>query len=74
MVFGDEVDQHPRLRTFNKIDLEYADAVRAGGGSVVADLPELGIKGNSHMLMMDKNNGAIAEVIDKWLAGKGLVE
>jgi hypothetical protein len=27
-----------------------------------------------HMLMQDKNNAEIAEVIQRWLAGKGLVE
>jgi hypothetical protein len=26
------------------------------------------------MLMQDKNNAEIADVIQKWLAGKGLVE
>jgi hypothetical protein len=26
------------------------------------------------MLMQDKNNDEIADVIQKWLAGKGLVE
>ena len=31
-----------------------------------------GIKGNSHMLMQDKNSDQIAEVIQKWLVGKGL--
>jgi hypothetical protein len=40
-------------------DVTFGDAVRAAGGSVdVVDLPAAGIKGNSHMLMMDKNNGA----------------
>jgi hypothetical protein len=75
MLFGDYVDQHPRWATYKKMDLEYAAAVRAGGGTVdVINLPEIGIKGNSHMLMMDKNNAEIAEVIQKWLVGKGLVE
>ncbi len=75
MMFGDYVDQHPRWATYRKIDLEYAAAVRAGGGVVdVINLPDIGIKGNSHMLMMDKNNAEIAEVIHKWLVGKGLVE
>ena len=40
----------------------------------VINLPEVGIKGNSHMLMQDKNNGAIADVIQTWLIGKGLTE
>ncbi len=31
----------------------------------------LGIKGNSHMLMMDKNNAETADMIQKWLVDKG---
>jgi hypothetical protein len=30
-------------------------------------LPGLGIKGNSHMMMMDKNNLHIADLIIDWL-------
>jgi pimeloyl-ACP methyl ester carboxylesterase len=75
MVFGDYVDQHPRWATFKKIDTEYAQAVRAAGGTVDwINLPDIGIKGNSHMMMQDKNNAEIANVIQKWLVGKGLVE
>ncbi len=75
MVFGDHVGEHLRWATFKKIDLAYAEAVRAGGGKVdVVNLPELGIKGNSHMMMMDKNNGQIADLIQKWLTDKGLSE
>jgi hypothetical protein len=49
--------------------------MRAGGGSVdVINLPEVGIKGNSHMLMMDKNNAQVADMIQKWLVDKGLVD
>ena len=40
----------------------------------IVDLPDVGIKGNSHMLMMDKNNAEIADFIQKWLVGKGLVD
>jgi pimeloyl-ACP methyl ester carboxylesterase len=73
MVFGDYVDQHPRWATFKRIDLEYAAAIRTGGGSVdVINLPEIGIRGNSHMMMQDKNNAQIADVIQKWLVQKGL--
>ncbi len=38
----------------------------------VVNLPEVGIKGNSRMMMMDKNNGQIADLINKWLTDKGL--
>jgi hypothetical protein len=52
-----------------------ADAVRAGGGCVDVDhLPQAGIKGNSHMVMMDKNNAEVAGLIQKWLEGKGLTK
>ena len=40
----------------------------------MVNLPEVGIKGNSHMLMMDKNNAQTAELINKWLTDKGLAE
>ena len=36
------------------------------------NLPEMGIKGNSHMLMMDNNNDQIAGLINDWLVEKGL--
>src|ERR1700730_13286586 len=34
MLFGDNVDLHSRWVTYRKLDLEYADAVRAAGGKV----------------------------------------
>jgi pimeloyl-ACP methyl ester carboxylesterase len=75
LLFGDFVDQHPRWAAYKKIDTEYANAVKAAGGSVdLVNLPDIGIKGNSHMLMQEKNNAEIADVIQKWLAGKGMVE
>jgi hypothetical protein len=75
MLFGDFVDQHPRWAAYKKIDTEYANAVKAAGGSVdLVNLPDLGIKGNSHMLMQEKNNAEIADVIQKWLVGKGMID
>ena len=75
MVFGDYVDQHPRWAAYKKIDTEYGDAIKAAGGTVDwINLPDIGIKGNSHMMMQDKNNAEIADVIQKWLVSKGLVE
>ena len=49
--------------------------LKAAGGSVdVVDLPDAGIKGNSHMVMMDKNSDQVADLIQKWLVGKGLAD
>jgi len=44
------------------------DAINgAGGVAKLLDLPAAGIKGNSHMMMMEKNNLQIADVIIGWL-------
>jgi hypothetical protein len=49
--------------------------LQAAGGSVdVVDLPDAGIKGNSHMMMMDRNSDQVADLIQKWLVGKGLTD
>jgi pimeloyl-ACP methyl ester carboxylesterase len=75
MIFGDYVDEHPRWAAFKKIDTEYVNAIKAAGGKVDwINLPEIGIKGNSHMMMQDKNNAEIAAVIQKWLVAKGLTD
>jgi pimeloyl-ACP methyl ester carboxylesterase len=75
MLFGDAIDKDSRWVTYRKSDTDYAAAVRAGGGSVdVVELPDVGINGNSHMLIMDKNNAEIAELIQKWMVKKGLVD
>ena len=39
----------------------------AGGDAEMMHLPKLGIKGNSHMLMQDKNNLQLADLILTWI-------
>ncbi len=39
----------------------------AGGRSMFLLLPEAGLKGNSHMMMMDKNNLQVAAKIQSWI-------
>jgi len=52
--------------------LAAVNAIKAAGGrATLTLLPEIGIKGNSHMMMMDKNNLQVGEVILKWLAENG---
>lgn len=41
----------------------------AGGNAKVLRLPDVGIKGNSHMLMQDKNHFEIADMILEWIKG-----
>ena len=44
------------------------DKVTAGGGDAqMMSLPAMGIKGNSHMLMQDKNNLQLTDLILAWI-------
>ena len=38
-----------------------------GGDAKVIYLPDEGIKGNSHFMFQEKNNGEIADLVEKWL-------
>ncbi len=74
VVWGDFVAQSALWTRFVPASQGYAAALRAEGG--VADwweLPKLGVTGNGHMLMMDKNSDRIAAMIQKWMADNGLM-
>lgn len=47
--------------------------VAAGGVADVLDLPQAGVHGNSHMVMMDRNADQVAALIQQWLAQRGLM-
>jgi hypothetical protein len=42
-------------------------AGRQGGTADRIDLPEAGVKGNSHMVMMDRNSDQVAALIQGWI-------
>ena len=46
---------------------------RQGAAVDQIHLPEMGLKGNSHMMMMDRNSDAVAEVIQGWIKKQGLM-
>ncbi|MCB4824637.1 alpha/beta hydrolase family protein [Roseicella aerolata] len=71
-LYGDHIDQNARWPTIRQRGLDFYARLREAGGSVeVVSLPERGIFGNSHM-MMDRNNRAVAQVVQDWLAARGL--
>lgn len=73
MLYGDFIAQDARWPTIRANGVRFAEAVRAAGGSVdVVDLPERGVRGNSHMVMMDRNSDVVAGVVQEWLAARGL--
>ena len=75
VLYGDFIEADARWATIRRNNLAFADAVNKEGGKVeVVDLPKVGIRGNSHMIMMDRNSGAVAEYIQAWLARQGLFQ
>lgn len=75
IIYGDYIERDSRWPKIRANGIAFADAIKAAGGSVdIIDLPQTGIKGNSHMVMMDKNNLEVAALIQKWLEGKGLTK
>ena len=75
MVYGDNIERDSCWPKIRATGIAFADGINAAGGSVdVVDLPQAGIEGNSHMMMMDKNNTEVAALIQKWLEGKGLTK
>ena len=76
MIYGDNAKEHPRWPQDppERLRLRRRSIKAAGGKVEIIDLPDIGIKGNTHMLMMDKNSDAVAEVIQKWLVSKGLAD
>lgn len=74
-IYGDYIETDSRWPTIRANNMKFQEAIRAAGGSAdLINLPTLGIKGNSHMMMMDKNSSEIAAQIQKWLEVKGFVQ
>jgi pimeloyl-ACP methyl ester carboxylesterase len=49
--------------------LQAVNTIKAGGGNAkLLLLPEAGVKGNSHMMMMDRNNLQVAGLIRQWIS------
>jgi hypothetical protein len=74
-VWGDYIDGSPVWRRA-RANIEAFSAALAGGGAAVEwwDLPGLGIHGNGHMLMMDRNSDTIAARIQEWMERAGLMK
>jgi pimeloyl-ACP methyl ester carboxylesterase len=74
VVWGDYIAQSALWTRFVPASQGYAAALRAEGGvGDWWDLPKMGVAGNTHMLMMDKNSDQVARMIQKWMADNGLM-
>ena len=51
--------------------MAYGEAIKQAGGTADwINLPDIGIKGNSHMLMQDTNNLEVADRVLAWLRSR----
>jgi pimeloyl-ACP methyl ester carboxylesterase len=67
-VYGDYLDATPLWQRLAAAGRQYADALAAQGGHVeMWRLADMGIRGNSHMLMMDDNSDEIARRVSGWV-------
>lgn len=82
LFYGDFIPDHPvaevgpdKWRSELDMAKKFVAAVnRHGGDATLVHLPEIGIKGNTHFLMADKNNLDIAALMEEWLKEKGLMD
>lgn len=73
-VWGDHLEKNPFWKSVSTQMRSYNQAVaRQGGVSEWVSLPDLGMNGNSHMLMMDRNSDQIAERVQAWMTKQGLM-
>jgi pimeloyl-ACP methyl ester carboxylesterase len=74
IVWGDYHDRHPVWQRIATTPIKWGQAIAAAGGKVdTFELPKMGIRGNSHMLMMDRNSDEIAKLVSEWIGKQGLV-
>lgn len=73
LVYGDYIDIDSRWpQMYSKMQDSMKWLNGQGGHVETIRLPEKGIKGNSHMVMMDTNSDEAALVIHNWLVSKGM--
>jgi pimeloyl-ACP methyl ester carboxylesterase len=68
VLFGDHVEESPRWAPRLVNCRAFIAAAKAAG--VMAELlllPDMGIKGNTHLLMQDDNNLDIADILSDWI-------
>ncbi|WP_458987533.1 alpha/beta hydrolase [Pontibacter sp. CAU 1760] len=78
--YGDYIPEQPveypgqeQWRAAYAMARQWRDTVNRHGGEVtLVYLPDVGLKGNTHFPMSDLNNGAVADLLARWLKEKAL--
>jgi pimeloyl-ACP methyl ester carboxylesterase len=67
-LYGDNLDATPLWQSLMKQAAAFRQGLEKAGARVRWDeMPQRGVYGNSHMLMMDNNSDAIADGVCEWL-------
>lgn len=80
LYYGDFIPDHKvsdagpdKWRTEYEMAQQFVAAInRHGGDATIVHLPDIGITGNDHFLMANKNNQQLADLAEQWLISKGL--
>ena len=69
-------DYHDKSAIWQKIavnPIKWGEAIKAAGGTAdTFALPKMGLTGNTHMLMMDRNSDDVAKLVNDWIGKQGL--
>ncbi|SOE91794.1 Alpha/beta hydrolase family protein [Burkholderia sp. D7] len=72
-LWGDHINDSALWPGFQaKAKTYYADLKAENAPATWINLPELGIHGNTHMIMMDKNSDDVAKIVLDWLKKQNL--
>ena len=76
VIYGDNLPTYPLwIKWSQAIKASLTEPLLKLGGNVTwVDLPSVGIKGNGHMLYMEKNSDQIAQFIQGWMTGHDLMK
>lgn len=74
VMWGDYLDRSPLWQRY-RANVETYTSRLASSGAIAdtIDLPALGIRGNSHMVMMDRNSDEVATLVQDWMGKSGLL-
>lgn len=71
-VWGDHIDDHAAWSGYKADAMAHSERLTALGGRIEhLDLPARGIRGNSHMPMMDDNSAEVGAMVRDWIDGLG---
>jgi pimeloyl-ACP methyl ester carboxylesterase len=71
-IWGDNIEGDKIWMPNRQASASWRDAVKSAGGTFDwIELPKLGIAGNTHMMMMDRNSDQVADIVQNWLKGHG---